>query len=64
MDETVADPNLFARTPENTRTIDTGVAQQGLVLPADFPTFEEHAFCLDGSMNEREEYGEPHSVGR
>lgn len=60
---TFDDPNWFPRTPENTRYIYTGVAQQGLVLPAGFPTFEEHAFRLDGSTKEPVVYGEAHVVG-
>ena len=60
---TFDDPNWFPRTPENTRYIYTGVAQQGLVLPAGFPTFEEHAMKLDGSGNEGRVFGEPHVVG-
>ncbi len=61
---TIDHPNWFARTPENTRYIYTGVAQQGLVLPACFPTFEEHAFRLDGSTNEPVVFGGRMSLGQ
>lgn len=60
---TFDDPNWFVRTSENTRTIYTGVAQQGLVIPAGFPTFAEHAFKPDGPSNDLVVYGEPHVVG-
>ena len=41
------------------RHVFTGSAQDGTVLPAGVPLFHEHAFRLDGSLNEPKLLTEP-----
>ncbi|MCJ8324488.1 MAG: GFA family protein [Rhizobiales bacterium] len=49
---TFDDPNWFDRNPETTKYIYLGVAQNNTVIPAGFPTFDEHASNIDGSLNQ------------
>jgi hypothetical protein len=46
------DPNKLDLTSDNVRHVFTGSAQDGTVLPAGVPLFHEHAFRIDGSLNE------------
>lgn len=48
---TFDNPNWFERDPARCRHIFTRSAQDGVVLPAGFDTFTEHALKLDGSPN-------------
>ena len=58
------DLNWLSCQPENTRYIYTGVAQQGMILPAGFPALEEHAMKFDGSSNEELVLGDHYVVGQ
>src|SRR5262249_11518447 len=49
---TFDNPNWFDRGPLKCRHIFTRSAQKGVVLPADLPTFREHALQLDGTSNQ------------
>ncbi|HKP57430.1 MAG TPA: GFA family protein [Polyangiales bacterium] len=61
---TFDDPNWFDRGPEKCRHIFTRSAQRGVVLPAGFPTFIEHALRSDGTFNEPIVLAEPRMVSR
>jgi hypothetical protein len=49
---TFDDPNWFDRSPSKCRHIFTRSAQEGVVLPANVNTYQEHAFQLDGTPNQ------------
>ena len=52
-------PNRLGLTSDIVRHLFTGSAQDGTVLPAGVPLFHEHAFRLDGSLNEPAMLTEP-----
>ena len=49
---TFDNPNWFERSPANCRHIFTRSTQRGVVLPAGYPIFQEHALHLDGTGND------------
>ena len=53
------DPSKLGIASDTTRHVFTGAAQDGTVLPAGVPLFHEHAFRLDGSLNEPSVLSEP-----
>ena len=53
------DPNRLGLASDIVRHVFTGSAQDGTVLPAGVPLFHEHAFRLDGSLNEPKLLTEP-----
>jgi hypothetical protein len=53
------DPGKLGLTSDIARHVFTGSAQDGTVLPAGVPLFHEHAFRLDGSLNEPRFLTEP-----
>ncbi len=53
------DPNRLGLASDIVRHVFTGAAQDGTVLPASVPLFHEHAFRLDGSLNEPAFLAEP-----
>lgn len=46
---TFDDPDWCERTPENTRQVFVSEAQKGSIIPAGFPTFENHVLLNDGT---------------
>ena len=53
------DPGKLGLTADKMRHVFTDSAQAGTVLPAGVPLFHEHAFRLDGSLNESRMLTEP-----
>jgi hypothetical protein len=53
------DPNKLGLASGTMRHVFTRSAQDGTVLPAGVPLFHEHAFRLDGSLNEPKILTEP-----
>jgi hypothetical protein len=53
------DPNSLGLASDIVRHLFTGSAQAGAVLPAGVPLFHEHAFRLDGTLNEPAMLTEP-----
>ena len=49
---TFDDPKWFDRSPDNTKVIFTDCAQKGSLIPADYPTYREHARIRNGSATE------------
>jgi hypothetical protein len=58
------DPGKLGLASGNLRHVFTGVAQDGTVLPAGVPLFNEHALGLDGSLNEPKVLTEPARANR
>jgi hypothetical protein len=56
---TLDDPNWLEITPEKSKHIFLGVAQNGTIIPAHFNTFQEHATLKDGTPIEPTIYDEP-----
>jgi hypothetical protein len=60
---TFDDPNWFDRSPENSKHIFLGVAQQGTVIPAGIKCFVAHSITNDGTSIEPQVFDEPHVIG-
>lgn len=58
------DPNWFDVTPNNSKHIFLGVAQNGTVIPAGVTTFVEHATQNDGTPNAPKVYAAPHVISQ
>ena len=60
---TFDDPNWLDITPENSKHIFLGVAQNGTVIPPHVNTFLEHATESDGTPIAPTVYENPHIIG-
>lgn len=61
---TFDDPDWFAREPEGAKHIFLDVAQHGVVVPAGYPVFGQHASNADGSTNEAQVFDDHRLVRR
>ena len=60
---TLDDPNWLKITPENSKHIFLGAAQNGTVIPPHFNTFDKHATENDGTPIDPTIFDEPHIIG-
>lgn len=61
---TFDDPNWFEISPDNARHIYVDVARADTVLPANMPTFHEHAMLNDGTPLAPTIFEQPKIVGQ
>jgi hypothetical protein len=59
---TFDDPNWFERTPERSRHIFLGSAQEGTVIPAGIRSYFEHSMRNDGTPTEPTTFERPHTI--
>ena len=59
---TFDDPNWFERTPEMSRHIFLGSAQEGTVIPAGIRSYFEHSMRNDGTPTEPTTFERPHTI--
>lgn len=60
---TFDDPSWFDIEPASAKHIFLGVARPDTVIPADVPTFVEHATANDGTPQEETIYAKHHKIG-